>query len=152
LNQRRRKSALFKLRVDLESVMSNGMADSKKRDALRLRKAERRQLEMRAYDLDSLLPEDHRARVVWAAVERLDLSAYHEAIDAREGTAGQPATDPAILLVRGLTKVRALAMRARSSASDLPLDLQPRNQRNQRTSRAPTRSPLTLPFAPSPSR
>jgi hypothetical protein len=50
LNQRRRKSALFKSRVDLESVMSNGMADSKKRDAPRLRKAERRQLEMRAYD------------------------------------------------------------------------------------------------------
>lgn len=74
------------------------MADSKKRGAPRLRKAERRQLEMRAYDLDSLLPEDHRARMVWAAVERLDLSAFYASIDAREGTAGQPATDPAILL------------------------------------------------------
>lgn len=75
------------------------MADSKKkRGAPRLRKAERRQLEMRPYDLDSLLPEDHRARLVWAAVERLDLSAFYDAIDAREGTAGQPATDPAILL------------------------------------------------------
>ncbi|HWB73883.1 MAG TPA: IS1182 family transposase [Nannocystaceae bacterium] len=74
------------------------MADSKKRGAPRLRKADRRQLEMRPYDLDSLLPEDHRARLVWAAVERLDLSALYDAIDAREGTAGQPATDPAILL------------------------------------------------------
>lgn len=75
------------------------MADSKKkRGAPRLRKAERRQLEMRPYDLDSLLPEDHRARLVWAAVERLNLSAFYEAIDAREGIAGQPATDPAILL------------------------------------------------------
>jgi transposase len=53
---------------------------------------------MRPYDLDSLLPEDHRARLVWAAVERLDLSGFYETIDAREGTAGQPATDPAILL------------------------------------------------------
>jgi transposase len=74
------------------------MADSKKRGAPRLRQAERRQLEMRPYDLDSLLPEDHRARLVWAAVEQLDLAAFYEAIDAREGTAGQPATDPKILL------------------------------------------------------
>lgn len=74
------------------------MADSKTRGAPRLRQAERRQLEMRPYDLDSLLPEDHRARLVWAAVEQLDLAAFYEAIDAREGTAGQPATDPKILL------------------------------------------------------
>lgn len=49
-------------------------------------------------DLEGLLPGDHRARVVWGYVERLDLSALYEAIKAREGTSGRPAADPAVLL------------------------------------------------------
>lgn len=64
----------------------------------RLREAERNQLEFREYSLDSLLPEDHRARVLWEMVGRLDLSAFYEAIEAREHTPGHPATDPKILL------------------------------------------------------
>jgi transposase len=74
------------------------VTDSQKRGAPRLRQAERRQIELRPYDLDSLLPEDHRARLVWAAVEGLDLGRFYDAIEAREGNAGQPATDPKILL------------------------------------------------------
>jgi hypothetical protein len=34
----------------------------------------RMQLELRPCDLESLLPEGHRARLVWAWVERADLS------------------------------------------------------------------------------
>jgi transposase len=49
-------------------------------------------------DLDSLLPLDHRARVVWRFVETLDLSPLYEAIRAREGEPGRPAADPAVLL------------------------------------------------------
>jgi transposase len=64
----------------------------------RLREAERTQLELREYNLDSLLPEDHRARVLWEMVGRLDLSAFYDAIEAREHTPGHPATDPKILL------------------------------------------------------
>lgn len=64
----------------------------------RLREAERTQLEFREYSLDSLLPEDHRARVLWEMVGRLDLSAFYDAIEAREHTPGHPATDPKILL------------------------------------------------------
>ena len=64
----------------------------------RLREAERSQLEFREYSLDSLLPEDHRARVLWEMVGRLDLSAFYAAIEAREHTPGHPATDPKILL------------------------------------------------------
>jgi transposase len=64
----------------------------------RLREAERTQLELREYNLDSLLPEDHRARVLWEMVGRLDLSAFYDAIEARERTPGHPATDPKILL------------------------------------------------------
>lgn len=64
----------------------------------RLREAERMQLELREYSLDSLLPEEHRARVLWEMVGRLDLSAFYDAIAAREHTSGHPATDPKILL------------------------------------------------------
>jgi len=49
-------------------------------------------------DLESLLPEDHRARIVWAYVEGRDLTPRYQPIQAVEGEAGRPATDPKILL------------------------------------------------------
>ena len=58
----------------------------------------RRQMEFRASDLESLLPEAHRARVVWGFVERCDLSALYAGIKSREGTAGRDAIAPEILL------------------------------------------------------
>ncbi len=66
--------------------------------APRLRRAERSQMELRPASLDELLPLDHPARLVWAAVARFDLSPLLERIVAREGVGGHPATDPAILL------------------------------------------------------
>jgi len=74
------------------------MATRRPQGKPRLREAERNQLEFREYSLDSLLPEDHRARVLWELVGRLDLSAFYDAIEAREGAPGHPATDPRILL------------------------------------------------------
>jgi len=53
---------------------------------------------MRAASLDSLLPEDHRARVVWEYVEGLDLAPLYAKIRSVEGHAGRDATDPGILL------------------------------------------------------
>ena len=61
-------------------------------------RADRRQVRWDMIDLDSLLPLDHRARVVWSFVERLDLSPLYEAIRAREGEPGRPPPDPAVLL------------------------------------------------------
>ena len=49
-------------------------------------------------DLEALLSEDHRARIVWAFVESLDLSALYASIKSREGEAGRPAADPAVLM------------------------------------------------------
>ena len=68
------------------------------RAAPRLREANRTQVCLRPIDLESLLPEDHRARIVWAYVEGLDLTPLYERIQAVEGEAGRPATDPKILL------------------------------------------------------
>jgi hypothetical protein len=53
---------------------------------------------LRAASLDELLPADHRARLVWAFVEGLDLSALHARIRAVEGHAGRPPIDPAVLV------------------------------------------------------
>jgi transposase len=77
---------------------------------------ERHQIEWRASDLDSLLPEDHQARMVWSYVEKLDLSAEYAAIRATEGSPGRPPIDPRILLalwlyatLDGTGSARALA-------------------------------------------
>jgi len=53
-------------------------------------------IEMRA--IDQLLPADHTARLVWAFVEKLDLSEFYTGIKAVEGHVGRPPADPAILL------------------------------------------------------
>lgn len=64
----------------------------------RVLRPNRAQLELRPTDLESLLPEDHRARSVWDFVCGLDLSPWYEEIGSIEGEAGRPAIDPAILL------------------------------------------------------
>ena len=70
-----------------------------KRDhgAPRLLEANRSQVELRASDLESLLPEDHRARLVWGYVVRQALRALFDAIKARGSNAGRAAIDPRIL-------------------------------------------------------
>jgi transposase len=60
--------------------------------------ANRSQLSWDLVDLEALLPADHRARLVWRFVERLELRPFYEAIGSREGEAGRPAADPAVLL------------------------------------------------------
>jgi transposase len=63
----------------------------------RLLQPNRKQIELRASDLESLLGEDHRARLVWGYVERQDQSRLSEAIKARGSNAGRAAIDPRIL-------------------------------------------------------
>src|SRR5258705_13977198 len=59
---------------------------------------DRAQLRWDMVDLDSQLPDDHRARLVWAFVEGLDLSEFYDRIKARDAVAGRPATDPQVVL------------------------------------------------------
>jgi len=65
--------------------------------AVRLLQPNRLQVELRASDLESLLPEDHRARLVWGYVVRQDLSKLVQAVKARGSNAGRAAIDPHIL-------------------------------------------------------
>src|SRR2546426_6529734 len=69
----------------------------KGRSRPRLQRPDREQIELRSVDLDGLLPADHRARLVWAFVEGLDLEPLYETIRATEGHPGRPPIDPAIL-------------------------------------------------------
>lgn len=58
----------------------------------------RSQLQWDLMDLESLLPGEHRARMVWAFVEQMELGELYARIGSREGEAGRPAADPAVLL------------------------------------------------------
>ncbi len=55
------------------------------------------QVELRLSDLESLLAEGHRARLVWDYVERADLSRMYAGIRAVEGGSGRTAIAPEIL-------------------------------------------------------
>ena len=57
----------------------------------------RTQVEIRFLSLDELVDSGHRARLVWAWVERLDLSGFYGKIKARGNTAGRDPVDPRLL-------------------------------------------------------
>jgi len=82
----------------------------------RVLRPNRAQLELRPSDLESLLPEGHRARAVWAYVERADVSRLYAGIKAVEGGSGRTPIAPEILLalwlyatVEGAGSARAIA-------------------------------------------
>ena len=83
---------------------------------LRLRRANRDQVTPVPAYLDALLPDDHLARLLWQAVEQLDLSAFAAGLKVVEGGPGRAAADPAVLVAlwlyattQGVTSARALA-------------------------------------------
>ena len=68
------------------------------RGVVRVKMPNRAQMELRASDLESLLPEGHRARLVWDYVMGLELSAFYAPLKVVEGGVGRAATAPEILL------------------------------------------------------
>jgi transposase len=90
----------------------------------RVVRPDRRQLRWDMVDLEGLLPADHRARIVWSFVESLDLSQLYDQVRSREGEAGRPAADPAVLLalwlyatVDGIGSARELERLGQSDAA-----------------------------------
>ena len=81
-----------------EVPSSPGAPESRPKPPPRLRCANRAQLLLRPVDLDATLPADHQARTIWEFVERMDLTKFLDAIEAREGEPGRDATDPKILI------------------------------------------------------
>jgi transposase len=81
----------------------------------RLKCANREQIRLVPMDLESSLPEEHSARLIWDFVEHLDLSPLYGQIRAVEGHPGQNAIDPKILMalwlyatLEGVGSARAL--------------------------------------------
>jgi transposase len=64
----------------------------------RLVTVNRQQLELRPVDLDRIIGQDHPARLLWHAAERLDLSKFYEPIKARESEPGRTPTDPKVFV------------------------------------------------------
>ncbi len=64
----------------------------------RVSRPERFQVEMQFFSLDQMLPADHRARIVWAYVQSLDLEPLYEKIEVTDNKAGRTAIAPEILL------------------------------------------------------
>lgn len=76
----------------------------------------RDQIELRPSDLESLLAQGHRARIVWGYVVRQDLSVLYAGIKAVEGGVGRAAIAPEILYalwlyatLEGISGARAIA-------------------------------------------
>ena len=59
-------------------------------------------MELRAMSVDELIGPDQLARLVWQMVQPFDLRPLLDQVEAREGTPGDPQTDPAILVSQWL--------------------------------------------------
>ncbi len=93
-------------------------------DGPRVLRPDREQLYWDQVDLESQIAGDHLARVIWAFVEGLDLSALYGAIRSRDEVAGRPSADPKVLLAvwlyataEGIGSARALERLCRHHAA-----------------------------------
>jgi transposase len=104
------------------NAAGSGAAAAGDQAAVRLRRPERMQVQMRVMCPDELVPAGHPVRAVAALVQTLDLSRFARPIKAREGSAGRDATDPQLLVslwlyacIRGIGSARGLARRCQDS-------------------------------------
>lgn len=83
---------------DLPPVVEPPPRPPTRRSQARVRRPVRNQMEMVPRVLEESLDEDHPARAIWAYLEQLDLEDFYASVEAVEGEAGRPATDPQVLL------------------------------------------------------
>lgn len=83
---------------DLPPMVEPPPRPKTRRSQARVVRPVRSQIEMVPRDLDESLAEDHAARAIWTYLEQIDLENFYSSIDAVEGEAGRPTTDPQVLL------------------------------------------------------
>lgn len=90
----------------------------------RLRHPVRDEVTLQVCDLDSLLDDEHPARLIWAYASKVDLSDLEAAVKSREGGAGTPQTSLHLLLAlwlyamtRGVGSARELARLCQTEAA-----------------------------------
>lgn len=90
----------------------------------RVSRPHRTQVEMQLFSLDQMLPDDHRARTVWAFVQSLDLESLYEKIEVSGNQAGRTAIAPEILvavwLLATLDGIGAARELDRRCTTDIP--------------------------------
>ena len=103
---------------------STSEKDGNSEPVVRVKRAQRNQIQWRDASLDQLIPGDHRVRAVWAYVDALDVKPLYRKIRAVEGGVGRDAVDPKILMalwmfaiIEGISSARHLA---RLCERDLP--------------------------------
>ena len=64
----------------------------------RLKRVDRKQMLLRAVDVDQLIEAEHPARSIWELVGRLNLDSFYSCICVVEGGAGRSAFDPQLLI------------------------------------------------------
>jgi transposase len=85
--------------TDRKTEEQNEPSDpNSKEGILRLRRAEREQVNPVGMRLEGLLESDHLARLLWEAVTELDLSEFSEELVVIEGGRGRSAADPQIMV------------------------------------------------------
>ena len=84
--------------MSTEAKSSDSVMVAAERGEARTRKADRRQMLLLPCSLEDLIPADHAARTIVAAVARLDLSGFYDPIKARQGVAGREPMDPPLLV------------------------------------------------------
>lgn len=89
--------------------------DASRAGTPRLREPQRDQIELRAIDIESLIGEDHPARVIWAYIAGLDLRDLEHRIKARGDQPGRAMTSPRLMVAlwlfatsQGVGSARAL--------------------------------------------
>ena len=104
---------------EASEVTTAPMGGREEHRAARVQVPVRNQVEMILAALDNLLPEAHQARIVWAFVERQDLSALYALIRAREDRPGRTPIAPELLMalwlnatLDGVGSARELARRS----------------------------------------
>ena len=110
----------------IQSVIQS-VGQSLSLSAVRLRRAERKQIQMMVRCVDDLVKPSHQVRAVAGVAAALDLSRFCEPIKARQGHAGRDATDPQLLVslwlygcIRGIGSARELARRCSADEGNAP--------------------------------
>jgi|tagenome__1003787_1003787.scaffolds.fasta_scaffold20348349_2 hypothetical protein len=86
--------SLNEIRFELWLAMSS----SEQNPSPRLKQVNRKQMLLRAIDVEQLIEPEHSARTIWELVGQLDLASFYQSVRSFEGSAGRSAFDPRLLI------------------------------------------------------
>ena len=73
-------------------------SDAQKQPAPRISLPDRSRVDPNPKRIDELIPESHKARLIWALVEKLDIEPLYQGVKSVEGRPGRPVIDVRILV------------------------------------------------------